>query len=1376
MVEFKKCKNYKIFDYFKNKRCAYMDINIDIMRERLKSIQMFIMSPHEIKVRSGGEVLNSKLTNYKTMLPEKGGLFCETIFGPLKYYECRCTQLKGYKYKGKHCSSCHVEVNNPRIRRYRIGHIQLASPIPHVWFLRVSPFYFQTLLGLNIKELETIFLSREPVMLTIIPESITSYYLPSKKKKQFQGSGCKVIYDYLCSINLYNEYWNLRKKIFDSMIHEKISNKKKSYFDIAFEEKKKEYLLLLKRLKMITYLIKTKRRPEWMMFTTLAVLPPEIRPFLILKDNLIVSSDLNMFYKRIIERNNRLKALHSINKKNKEYLTDPFSLNELTLLQHAIDSLIDNGRRGRIALNKRKIPLKSLVEILKGKEGRFRMNLLGKRVDYSGRTVISVGPRLKLTQCGLPIEIALILYQVYICKKLHSLTNRIHKILYSIYQKNITNYKNIKNKSTSFNWIHYLNQSYIFGLIDDLIYEHPIVLNRAPTLHRMNVQPFQPILINNKAIQLHPLVCSSFNADFDGDQMAIHYALSLISQVEVRIIMMSYNNIISPANGNVIIGPSQDIVFGLYYTTMMVNTSQCFYFHTLVDVKKALFDKIVSLQTKIQFYQNSEYVITTPGRILISHLIPELIRPYIKWNELLTKKSIQDIIFQVYLHADKEELLFLLDQLMAYGFSGAHMAGISLSIQDIVIPSLKERIINKELINKKGNMQSKWSTIQTQITALILRDVNLSKKSEIPPIYMLIHSGARGSIIQMRQLAGIRGLMVKPSGEIIELAIPSNFREGLGLLYYYYSTHGARKGVIDTSIRTATSGYLTRRLIYTAQDYVITEEDCFTKHFIRLRAEYKDGKEIRSLGQLAMGRTVFKDVFHPVTGEIIFYQNSIIYPEQIEKFKEVEEILVRSPLTCHSTDGICQYCYGLNLASGNLPSIGEAVGVIAAQSIGEPGTQLTMRTFHMGGVLLGSQSSSSIRSGYSGRIYYKYGVVLPMETMQRKNTNSSYYISTKSSLELYILNENDYILTIYEIPIGSLLYYKENEFIYKGDLLFEFNSNFEPIFYKQIESGYFKYQKTKYSQLPSILKIYNKKKELSYNLVEIKRKQLLAIPNVYYVLPEDVLPSLKTTLSNHLSFGNVLYFIPRSGRNREDITGGLSKISQLFEWTNKEKDATLAPFSGYVALRPLQEEKLPNYWEILFLNQNSSINYFKSYYVNYQKMKLKIRSATFVEKGESFVRDILPWKEILSLFGAAITIEKLRNEIVSIFLENGVYIHDKHLELIFKRMFGYITIYENNYIPYVMHEEVKYSDFLKENIKNLIKGVSLAKGYPLARGITKVSLDTTSFLAAASFQNTAQALNRSAMEGHKDNFEGLSIQVMIGRISPIGSGLINFNE
>lgn len=1355
-----------------------MNMYIEVMRERLRSIQMFVMSPQEIKKRSGGEVLNSKSTNYKTMLPEKDGLFCETIFGPLKFYECRCGQLQGYQYKGQRCLSCNVEINHPRLRRYRIGHIYLASPVPHVWFLRVAPFYFQTLIGLNVRELEEIFLSREPVMLTEIPEyNKISNYSPSKKKKQFQGSGCQVIYDYLCSINLYNEYWNLRKKIINLMIEDKLLNEQKSYFDIAFEEKNKIFISLLKRIQIIINLIKNNRRPEWMMLTVLAVLPAEIRPFLVLKDNLIVSSDLNMFYKRIVERNNRLKSLHRINKKNKEFLTDPFSLNELALLQHAIDSLIDNGRRGRIVLSKKKIPLKSLVDILKGKEGRFRMNLLGKRVDYSGRTVISVGPRLKVTQCGLPIEIALVLYQVYICKKINFLSDSLKKILNKVIQgnNNFLTQTKIKTSNVS-NWINYLHHSYIFGLIDDFIYDHPIILNRAPTLHRMNVQPFQPILINSKAIQLHPLVCSSFNADFDGDQMAIHYALSLISQVEVRIIMMSYNNIISPANGSVIIGPSQDIIFGLYYATMMIDSFKEFSFYIISDVQKALSQKIISLQTKIKFYINGGLITTTPGRLLLLNFIPEKVMQYVKWNDLLNKRLIQNIIFQVYLHSNKEELLFFLDQLMALGFSSAHMAGISLTIQDIIIPSLKDRIIERELHYSKGSMQSKWSRIQTQITTLILKDINSSKRSEIPPIYMLVHSGARGTIVQMRQLAGIRGLMVKPSGEVIELAIPANFREGLGLLYYYYSTHGARKGVIDTSIKTATSGYLTRRLIYTAQDYIITEEDCLSSHYLTIRSEYKDGKEIRSIGQLAIGRVLFDDVLNPVTGKIILAKNSIIFPEQIEILKGVEEIKIRSPLTCHSLNGVCKYCYGLNLASGSLPSIGEAVGVLAAQSIGEPGTQLTMRTFHMGGVLLGSQSSSTVRSPYSGRIYYKYGMLLPIKTTQRNVTKSTYFISLKSSLELIILNDQDNILAIYEVPVGSLVYHKENEQISKGDLLFEFNPNFEPIFYKQIKENYFGYKKPKYKLLPSILTIYNKRKQQSYQLVETQRKKLQAIPNLYYILPEDFVPFLRITSSKKLQFGTLLYFIPRTDKRSGDITGGLSKISQLFEWTSREKESMLSPYRGFITFRLIQQEdKLPSHWEISLFNDHHTTYSNKSYYLDFEKVKLKIRSTTFLEKGESFIHDQSFWKEMLSLLGPASTIYKLKQEIVSIFLENGVNIHDKHLELIFKRMFGYISIYENNYLPYMMHQEVKHNHFLKENLKNLIKGLPLAKGYITARGITKVSFDTYSFLAAASFQNTAQALNKSAIEGHKDNFEGLSVQVMIGRISPIGSGLIENN-
>lgn len=1359
----------------------------------IKSIQILISSPDEILQRSHGEVTNSKSINYKTMQAERGGLFCEVIFGPMKEYECRCGSIEGAEYLGKKCNICGVEVNTPRIRRYRMGHIKLSTSVPHVWFLKIRPFYLLSLMGMRMRDLDNLLLSKSELVSTIRPRSVKDSSSHSRRyrillgKKTYLGSGCEIVHNYLANLDLTYEYLYQRSVILSLVQNDRLRKKETSHGSYFNFLNSQYFLAQLKRLRILEYFLCSKKRPEWMFIQNIPVLPPELRPFLLMENNLVVSSDLNFLYKRIMERNSRLKTLSKLRESESQYALSSFYFNELSMLEHAVDSLIENGRRGKAMMSRKQAPLKSLTHILKGKEGRFRMNLLGKRVDLSGRTVISVGPRLKLTQCGLPISIALVLFKSLIFEKITQSSLISKKILSNLLS-------NLRTKSkysiTDSGFVEYIHSSHILHEIENISSSNPLLLNRAPTLHKLNIQSFQPIIINTKAIQLHPLVCSSFNADFDGDQMAIHLPLSLSSQIEARILMMTYNNIINSASGSAIISPTQDVIFGIYYSTQIDrSTSTLKTFFNINDVRSAYLNKIIGLNTIIKFFIKSnnkvELLTTTPGRVFLYSLIPSNIVKFDVVNKHFTKKVIQDLIQLVYINTHYEDFLYFLDNLMAYGFYYAHSSGISLSLEDVSVPSLKPFLLRRaiakyhnyaankdhssltvsfknhnKLEHTKQKMVSEWFKAQENLTSLILKDVHESNsESSSPPIYMLIHSGARGSILQMRQLSGIRGLMVKPSGDLIEMPIGANFKEGLNVLEYFYSTHGARKGVIDTSIRTATSGYLTRRLVHATQDLIISEEDCGSKRYIIIRPEFVGGKENRSLSSIVLGRTSAENIHDFQNLNMLIASNKLIEARDILKLSKVEEIRVRSPLTCESREGICKACYGSNLSTNNLVSIGEAVGILSAQSIGEPGTQLTMRTFHMGGVLLGGQSVNTIRSKHSGRVFIRYGIILPLI---RDTSLYNAQMTLSEATELMILSQDDSIIYRHTIPVGSLLYVRDGDYISKNDILFKWNPYYEPIVHKSISEYRVHYtqnnlKEKKFNQL--ILCPINDSR-LTQKVIEIRKDNRIELSNTYFYNQKDIVTKQD---GDKVQLGDVVLLSPRSQESSGDITGGLSKISQLFECSFSNRQKVLSRKNNWYTLKPSVFSNGIK-WNIMPLDYNNKE------IVSYSNLSsVRLRSAAFLKKGESFACLPSSLIEILEIYGSAKAISYLKNQILSIYQANGVNIHDKHIELILKRMFGKIEILEKGATPYVISEIVDLKEFISQNLLSLSKALPLAKGKVSVRGVTSISLDSRSFLSAASFQNTAQVLTTSAIIGRTDNLTGLGENVILGRLAPIGS-------
>ncbi len=1338
-------------------------------------IRISIASPDDIHSWSFGEIKKPETINYRTFKPERDGLFCARIFGPIKDYECLCGKYKRMKYKGLICEKCGVEVTLAKVRRERMGHIELAAPVAHIWFLKSLPSRIGLLLDMPLKELERVLYFESYI---VIEPGITAY-----REKQLlseeeydraldehgpdsftAGIGAEAIRVMLAAMDLPKISEDLRQEISEA----------------TTELKPKK---LGKRLKVIEAFMESGNRPEWMILTVVPVLPPELRPLVPLDGGRFATSDLNDLYRRVINRNNRLKRLMELR------APDIIIRNEKRMLQESVDALFDNGRRGRVITGANKRPLKSLADMLKGKQGRFRQNLLGKRVDYSGRSVIVVGPELKLHQCGLPKKMALELFKPFIYAKLQA-------------QGQAATVKQAKKLVEK-------ERPEVWDILDEVIREHPVFLNRAPTLHRLGIQAFEPTLIEGKAIQLHPLVCAAFNADFDGDQMAVHVPLSLESQLEARVLMMSTNNILHPANGQPIIVPSQDIVLGLYYLSIVRDKApgEGMLFGSVDEVRHALEARVVTLHSKVKGRFNTvnkegeevtEIVDTTPGRMMLAELLPR--RPGVGFalvNQLLTKKAITSMIDAVYRNCGQKETVIFCDQIMALGFDQAFKAGISFGKDDMQIPHSKAKIVaqtndmvlefeqqyNDGLITqleKYNKVVDAWSKCTDEIAKEMMDRISAVQKDskdgrELPinSIYMMSHSGARGSPAQMKQLAGMRGLMTKPSGEIIETPIISNFKEGLSVLEYFNSTHGARKGLADTALKTANSGYLTRRLVDVAQDSIIIEEDCKTEGGIKVQAVVDAGQVIVSLANRVLGRTAAEDIVDPAdrkkvivkTGELIEERHA----EAIEK-AEVQEVRIRSVLTCDTITGVCGKCYGRDLARGTPVNIGEAVGVIAAQSIGEPGTQLTMRTFHIGGTA-NVVDQSFIESNFNGTVKIKNPAVV--------KDGQGREISMTRTMSIVIVDQSGKELATHKVPYGARVHVKDADTVQRGTKLAQWDPFTRPVltevsgkvdFEDLIDGASVREQTDEMKGTTNRVIIDWRASPRSADLkpaVVIKDGKGKPIKvarggDARYLLAVDAILSVEPGVQ--VKAGDVLARIPTAAAKSGDITGGLPRVAELFEARRPKDHAIIAEISGTIEFGKDYKNK-----QRIIIKPDDDKEEPAEYLIARGK-SLAVQHGDRVEKGE-FVYDGHPAPhDILAIKGVEELANYLINEIQDVYRLQGVTINDKHIEVIVRQMLQKVEVTDVGDTDMLKGDQLDSVEFDERNAEIEAAGKKPAVANPVLLGITKASLQTRSFISAASFQETTRVLTDAAVNGKIDTLQGLKENVIVGRLIPAGTG------
>ncbi len=1332
--------------------------------ETFDQIQIAIASPEQIRSWSFGEIKKPETINYRTFKPERDGLFCARIFGPIKDYECLCGKYKRMKYKGIVCEKCGVEVTVSKVRRERMGHIELAAPVAHIWFLKSLPSRIGMLLDMQLKQLERVLYFEQYVVLDpgMTPfkkfDLLTEDELMTAQEEYgedaFQaGIGAEAIRILLQELDLEGEMEQLREELRTT----------------KSELKPKK---IIKRMKIVESFINSGNKPEWMVLQVVPVIPPELRPLVPLDGGRFATSDLNDLYRRVINRNNRLKRLIELR------APDIIVRNEKRMLQEAVDALFDNGRRGRTITGANKRPLKSLSDMLKGKQGRFRQNLLGKRVDYSGRSVIVTGPELKLHQCGLPKKMALELFKPFIYSRLDA--------------KGLS--MTLKQAKK---WVE-KERKEVWDILDEVIREHPVLLNRAPTLHRLGIQAFEPVLIEGKAIQLHPLVCSAFNADFDGDQMAVHVPLSLEAQLEARVLMMSTNNILSPANGKPIIVPSQDMVLGLYYLSMESEKEpgEGMAFGTMSEVHQALFNKNVTLHTKIiarvpQTDENGQLymkrVNTTPGRLLLGETLPKSHKvPFETINRLLTKKEIGDVIDTVYRHTGQKETVLFADAIMALGFRHAFQAGISFGKDDMVIPAAKAVLVDKTKAEVKdfeqqyqdglitqGEKYNKvvdaWSKCGDLVAGEMMKEISAKKKrpdgreAQINSIYMMAHSGARGSQAQMKQLAGMRGLMAKPSGEIIETPILSNFKEGLTVLEYFNSTHGARKGLADTALKTANSGYLTRRLVDVSQDCVVVEEDCGTARGMVMKAIVEGGNTIVSLGERILGRTVLVDIVDAKTGEVVAPAGHLLTESDVTRIERaaVAEVKIRSPLLCETKGGVCSTCYGRDLARGTPVNMGEAVGVIAAQSIGEPGTQLTMRTFHIGGAAQVSEQST-LDAPVDGLIEFR-GIVTITDSRGRN-------VSMARNGELVLRDSEGRERSLHRIPYGALITHLEGVTVNKGDRLAEWDPYTLPVITEK--SGKVKYQdliegttlKEEVDEATGLAnkvvtewKSSNKKDDLRPRITLLDDQSGEA---ARYMLATDAILSVAD--GQDVSAGDVLARIPREAAKTRDITGGLPRVAELFEARIPKDNAVIARVDGRVEFGKDYKTKRR-------INIRPEDGGDVAEYLVPKGKNVAVQEGDFVRRGDYLIDGNPNPHDILEVLGVEPLAEYLCAEIQEVYRLQGVRINDKHIEVIVRQMLQKVEITESGDTTLLVGEQVDREEMDAENAK-LGKDGRAAVGKPVLLGITKASLQTKSFVSAASFQETTRVLTEAAVQGKIDTLTGLKENVIVGRLIPAGTG------
>jgi DNA-directed RNA polymerase subunit beta' len=1357
-------------------------------------IRISIASPEKILSWSYGEIKKPETINYRTFKPERDGLFCARIFGPIKDYECLCGKYKRMKYKGIICEKCSVEVTLSRVRRERMGHIELAAPVAHIWFLKSLPSRIGLLLDMTLKALERIlyfesYVVLEPGLTPLQDRQLLSEDEYLKAQEQYGADsftaaiGAEAIREMLKALDLDKMQADLRAEITSS--------------DSDIKKKK-----IAKRLKIVEAFQQSGNKPEWMILTQVPVIPPDLRPLVPLDGGRFATSDLNDLYRRVINRNNRLKRLIELR------APDIIIRNEKRMLQEAVDALFDNGRRGRVITGANKRPLKSLADMLKGKQGRFRQNLLGKRVDYSGRSVIVVGPELKLHQCGLPKKMALELFKPFIYSRLDA-----------------------KGLSTTVKQAKKLvekEKPEVWDILDEVIREHPVLLNRAPTLHRLGIQAFEPVLIEGKAIQLHPLVCAAFNADFDGDQMAVHVPLSLEAQLEARVLMMSTNNILHPANGSPIIVPSQDIVLGLYYLSIMAegdprewkielhseeelkrdpkkkNVIRSVY-RDVSEIEHALHEGAIGLHTKIKYYWEGvdeqgnpvrrDYE-TTPGRVMLGEVLPK--NPKISFdivNKLMTKREISSMIDQVYRHCGQKETVIFCDRIMALGFHHAFKAGISFGKDDMVVPSSKWKIIdqtrtlakefeqqyNDGLITqgeKYNKVVDAWSKATDQIAEEMMKQISSVEKvdrgghaAEVNSIYMMAHSGARGSPQQMRQLAGMRGLMAKPSGEIIESPIISNFKEGLSVLEYFNSTHGARKGLADTALKTANSGYLTRRLVDVAQDCIITSEDCGTSSGIKVRAIIDAGTVVASLESRILGRTTAEDVRHPSSHKVIVEKGTLLEEPQVDAIREagVQELRIRSVLTCETSGGVCAKCYGRDLARGTPVNMGEAVGVIAAQSIGEPGTQLTMRTFHIGGAAQISEQSV-IESNFDGTIKIKNKNVV-------KNSDGQ-TVAMARNMVIAVVDPDGTERAVHRIQYGARVLVEDGDKIRRGQRIAEWDPYTRPMLtevegtvgFEDLVEGQSMSEALDESTGIAKRVVTDWRASRGVDLhpaivVKDKQNKVMKLPRggeARYQLAVDAIISVDP--GTHVKAGDVMARIPTESAKTRDITGGLPRVAELFEARRPKEAAIIAEISGTIRfgrdyknkrriiIEPAEEGEEP-----------------KEYLIPKGK-HVHLQDGDLIEKGDAIVEGNPAPHDILAIKGVEELAAYLVNEIQDVYRLQGVSINDKHIEVIVRQMLQKVEIDDAGETELIQGEQIDKIELDEINARANEEGKKPATGHPVLLGITKASLQTRSFISAASFQETTRVLTEAAVNGKIDTLEGLKENVIVGRLIPAGTG------
>ena len=1353
--------------------------------DEFDSLRIGLASPEMIRSWSYGEVKKPETINYRTFKPERDGLFCARIFGPVKDYECLCGKYKRLKHRGVICEKCGVEVTLTKVRRERMGHIELASPVAHIWFLKSLPSRIGLLLDMTLRDIERVLYFESYVVTDAGLTDLTVGELLSDEeyfqKLEEHGDeftakmGAEAIQELLKALDLDAEVATLREAIPQTNSETKIKK-------------------FSKRLKLMEAFVTSGNRPEWMVMTVLPVLPPDLRPLVPLDGGRFATSDLNDLYRRVINRNNRLKRLLDLN------APDIIVRNEKRMLQEAVDALLDNGRRGRAITGSNKRPLKSLADMIKGKQGRFRQNLLGKRVDYSGRSVIVVGPTLKLHQCGLPKKMALELFKPFIFGRLEArgLATTIKAA------------KKMVERETPEVW----------DILAEVIREHPVLLNRAPTLHRLGIQAFEPVLIEGKAIQLHPLVCAAYNADFDGDQMAVHVPLTLEAQLESRALMMSTNNILSPASGEPIIVPSQDVVLGLYYMTReRVNArGEGMCFADVEEVHRAHRTGKADLQARVKVRiveqvtdedgntrLERNLVETTVGRALLYEIVPKQL-PFGLVNRTMDKKGVSSLINACYRNVGLKETVIFADQLMYTGFAYSSSSGASIGVEDFVIPDEKAKIIQdaeaevKEIESQyasglvtQGEKYNKVVDIWSRANDLVARsmmdgiskEVVANKKGEeeeqesFNSVYMYSDSGARGSPAQIRQLAGMRGLMTRPDGSIIETPIIANFREGLTVNEYFISTHGARKGLADTALKTANSGYLTRRLVDVAQDLVVTEQDCGTKNGLHISALIEGGDVVEPLSARVLGRVVAHDLYEPDGKTILVSAGEMLDEAWVERLENlgIDEITVRSPITCETKYGVCRMCYGRDLARGHQVNVGEAVGVIAAQSIGEPGTQLTMRTFHIGG--------AASRATAIDNIQVKHGGTVRLHNLKTVQRESGELVAVSRSGEIAIADAHGRERERYKLPYGAVISIGDGEHVDAGQMIAQWDPHTHPIItevagkvvFQDMEEGLsINRQTDELTGLTNISVLDPKDrpsagKDLrpAVSLVDNKGKQVyLAGTDVpaHYFLPNNAILNLED--GEQVGVGDVIARIPQEGSKTRDITGGLPRVADLFEARKPKEPAILAEETGTVSFGKETKGK-----RRLVITPAEG----EPYETLIPKWRaIQVFEGEQVERGEVVSDGPLSPHDILRLKGVPELAKYIINEIQEVYRLQGVTINDKHIEVIVRQMLRKAEILDPGDSLFIRGEQVEYVSVLEENERLKAEGKQPVVFERALLGITKASLATESFLSAASFQETTRVLTEAAVTGKRDFLRGLKENVVVGRLIPAGTGLTYHSE